>query len=180
MNTEKIELHASVREGYQILLRADAELLLPTEQLKIREFYQSLAERCMNWATDVHGEMLKKEFSALETVHEKSAFRTQQYRFRMRVAHEDGETAAILCESKLLRQRREPQNSYHRLSHVWLLAEENILPFSQILKRFDLKTTTKELGFVPDGIYPENGEMVFFKNPSATDAFREEKRPLSL
>ena len=50
MNVIKEELHATVREGYQILMRADAELYLPEEKPRMLEFYKRMAQTCMRWA----------------------------------------------------------------------------------------------------------------------------------
>ena len=62
MNVEKSERHATVREGYQILLRADAEVLEMMDKPKIRAFYRNMGETCMRWAQEVYGESLRKEF----------------------------------------------------------------------------------------------------------------------
>ena len=175
MKTEKIEMHATVREGYQILLRADAELLMPEDKPKIREFYQRMADTCMKWAEQVYGENLRKEFSELEGIREKSQFRTQRYTMRMRCPWEEGKYAAIICESKLTGQWKEPQKSYHRISHVWNTEEESILPFPQILRNFGLRLSKDMLPFRPDGIYPEGEQMVFFRNVSDRTPFLEQK-----
>ncbi len=172
MNTESRELNTVVREGYQILLRARARLVLPTEQKKIAAYYEALSEKCMAWATEVHGEMLREQLAAFDSVHEKARMGCETYRFDMRIAWEDETLCAILCESRLLGQNRTPVNSYHRLSHVWNLCEESILPARQILSAFDIKP---QIGFAPDGIYPEGREMVFFRNPRGSVPFAEER-----
>ncbi|MBQ7346795.1 MAG: hypothetical protein IJW55_02465 [Clostridia bacterium] len=179
MKIEKIEKHGTVREGYQILLRADAELLLPEEKPLMREFYLHLAQTCMTWAQSVYGESLRKEFLALESVREKSQFRAQHYHLKMRIPWEEGIHAAILCESKLTGQWKEPQKSYHRISHVWNTEEETLLPFSEILKTFGIKLSQGKLPFRPDGIYPEGEQMVFFRNVTDHMAFLEQKLPRS-
>ena len=177
MEFEQVEMHAAVREGYQILLRADATLLMPTDKPKIREFYQRMADTCMRWAEQIHGESLRKDFLELEGIREKSQFRTQRYSLRMRCPFEDDKHAAILCESKLTGQWKEPQKSYHRISHVWNTEEELVLPFSQILRGFGLKLTKNMLPFHPDGIYPEGDMMVFFRNVTDNLPFLEKKLP---
>lgn len=133
----------------------------------------------MNWAQEVHGELLRKEFLELESVKEKSRFRTQRYHFRMRVPWEGGGYAALLCESELTGQWKEPYNSYHRISHVWNTKEELILPFSQILMTFGVKLTKDMFPFRPDGIYPEGGNLVLFRNATETSVFLEKKLPRS-
>ena len=44
MKMERCERHGTVREGYQILLRADAELLLPEDKPLMRAFYEHMGE----------------------------------------------------------------------------------------------------------------------------------------
>ena len=80
METRQELLRATVREGYQILLRAEVELALPEGKQKMAAFYQRMGETCWHWARDIYGERLRKDFSALCSVREKSAFRTQHYR----------------------------------------------------------------------------------------------------
>ena len=180
MKMEKAERHATVREGYQILLRADAELLLPEEKPLMRAFYERLAETCMTWAVSVHGEALRREFLALEEIREKSQFGTQRYRLRMRCVWEEGVWAAILCESDLTGQWKTPQKSYHRISHVWNTEEELALPFGEILENFGVRLAKNKLPFRPDGIYPEGENMVFFRNVTDNVAFLERKLPRNI
>ncbi len=175
MKMERSERHGTVREGYQILLRADAELLLPEDKPLMRAFYEHMGETCMTWAQAVHGEALRKEFLALENIREKSQFGTQRYHFRMRCAWEEDACAVILCESELLGQWREPQKSYHRISHVWNTEEETVLPFAQILDRFGVRISKSKLPFTPDGIYPEGEHMVFFRNVTDHTPFLEKR-----
>ena len=84
---------------------------------------------------------------------------------------------AILCESYLLGQRSDKQNSYHRLSHVWNLDEESILPISQILELFGCGIKMRELPFVPDGVYPDGEELIFYKNPTLESPILQTKSP---
>ncbi|MBR2020122.1 MAG: hypothetical protein IKA05_06965 [Clostridia bacterium] len=180
MNTETVKQHATVREGYQILLRADAELLIPVDKPKMRGFYLKMADTCMKWAEEIYGEELKREFAELETIRERSQFSTQRYRLRIRCPWEEGIHAAFLCESTLTGQWKEPQKSYHRISHVWNTEEESILPFSQILKSFGLRISKQMLPFPPDGMYPEGEEMVFFRNVTDQTPFLEKRLPRNL
>ena len=177
MKLEKIEKRLVVREGYQILLRAEAELLLPVDKPKIAWFYEQTAKTCMKWAEEVRGEALRREFLALEGVREKSRFATQRYRFSMRCPWEEGDWIVLLCESTLTGQWRSPQTSYHRISHVWNCREELILPFSQILSTFGMQLEKKQLPFRPDGIYPEGDDMVFFRNVTENMRFLESRLP---
>ena len=165
MTTEKHG--ACVREGYQVLLRAEAELVFPEGKDVIGNYYRLLCEKCMSWATEVYGERIRSDFLSLEDLHDRALWRAQKYRFLMRIPWQNEHHIAILCESYLLGQRTDKQNSYHRLSHVWNLEEESILPIPQILELFGGGITMRELPFVPDGVYPEGEELIFYKNPTA-------------
>lgn len=177
MNIIKKERHATVREGYQILMRADAELYLPEEKPRMLEFYERMAQTCMRWAEEVHGAALRHDFSQMESIREKSQFRMQTYRLRIHSPWAEGRYAVYLCESELLGQWREPQKSYHRISHVWDVEEELILPESQILRGFGMRLTRNMLPFRPDGIYPCKDKMVFFRNATDNLPFVERKLP---
>ncbi len=177
MNTITEKLSATVREGYQVLLRAEAELILPQEKEIICNYYRILVDKCMTWATDVYGEALRREFLSLEDLHDRALFRAQKYRFLMRIPWEGNGHAALLCESYLLGQRKPKPNSYHRLSHVWNLEEETILPLTQVLTLLGANISLKDLPFRPDGIYPEGQEIVFYKNPTPDSPLQQGKSP---
>ena len=81
MNTTTEKRGACVREGYQVLLRAEAEILLPDGKDVIGNYYRLLVEKCMSWATDVHGERIRQEFLSLEDLHDRALWRAQKYRF---------------------------------------------------------------------------------------------------
>ena len=97
----------------------------------------------------------------------------------MRIPWQSEHHIAILCESYLLGQGQDVQNSYHRLSHVWNLDEESILPISQILELFGCGIKMRELPFTPDGVYPEGSELIFYKNPTAEAPLAQSKSPLT-
>ena len=164
MNTTTEKLAATVREGYQVLLRAEAELLFPDGKEVIGNYYRLLLDKCMSWATEVYGERIRRDFLSLEDLHDRALWRAQKYRFLMRIPWQNEHHAAILCESYLLGQRGSVENSYHRLSHVWNLDEESILPMAQILNLFGCGIELKELPFRPDGVYPDGEELIFYKN----------------
>ena len=177
MNTTTEKRGACVREGYQVLLRAEAELVLPEGKDVICNYYRLLSEKCMSWATEVYGERIRRDFLSLEDLHDRALWRAQKYRFLMRIPWQNEHYIAILCESYLLGQRQEMQNSYHRLSHVWNLEEESILPITQILELFGCGIKMRELPFTPEGVYPEGGELIFYKNPTAQTPLAQSKSP---
>ena len=177
MNTISEQMRATVREGYQVLLRAEAELVLPEGKDVMEKYYHLLAEKCMSWATEVYGERIRQEFLSLEDLHERALYRAQKYRFLMRIPWQGEHYIAILCESYLLGQKQTMQNSYHRLSHVWNLKEESILPIGQILDLFGCGIKLRELPFVPDGVYPDGEELIFYKNPTQETPLTQRKSP---
>ena len=179
MNTTTEKLTATVREGYQVLLRAEAELLLPEGKDVIGNYYRLLSDKCMTWATEVYGERIRRDFLSLEDLHDRALWRAQKYRFLMRIPWQNEHHAAILCESYLLGQRGSVENSYHRLSHVWNLEEQSILPVAQILNLFGCGIKLKDLPFVPQGVYPEGEELIFYKNPTADTPLAQCKSPFA-
>ena len=175
MNTTTEQLRATVREGYQVLLRAEAEMILLEGKDVICNYYRLLCDKCMSWATEVYGERIRQEFLSLEDLHNRALWRAQKYRFLMRVPWQNEHHIAILCESYLLGQQKKTSNSYHRLSHVWNLDEESILPISQVMELFECKIKLRELPFVPEGVYPEGGELIFYKNPTGETPLEQSK-----
>ena len=177
MKVEKRELRTVVREGYQILLRAEIECFLPIEKKEISQFYEVLTETCLKWVQEVCGERLRREFLALESVHEKSQFRTQRYRMMVHSPWEEDGFATILCESRMTGQWKIPQKAYHRIAHVWNLEEESILPPAEVLARCGIRIKRRMLPFRPDGIYPMGDEVIFFRNASDFFPFAEQRLP---
>lgn len=178
MNTKTEQTTATVREGYQVLLRAEAVLVLPEEKDVIGNYYRLLSEKCMSWAVEVHGERIRRDFLSLDDLHDRALWRAQKYRFLMRIPWMSEHHIAILCESYLLGQNQNTQNSYHRLSHVWNLKEESILPIPQILELFGCGIKLRELPFTPDGVYPEGEDLIFYKNPTLDTPLAQSKSPL--
>ncbi len=175
MELEFLELRKAVRHGYQVLLRIEAEICLPFELLKVREFYRGLADACLSWAQDCYGEQLKNDYSALESNRERAQFRPQTYRLRIRDCFENETYIAFLCESILTGRWSGAGDGYHRISHVWNKGEELLLPNPQILKAFGFQLSQKDLPFRPDGIYPEGDSLVVFRNATERYGFLEKK-----
>ncbi len=176
MELEKRTLRGATVEGYRVLLRAEAELLLPRDYEKIGDFYLSLAEKCIAWVTEVSGERMRVAYLEKPTTTEKARFRTRTYRFRMRYLAADERHAVILCETGL--DGEEEGSIFRRLSHVWYLPEQTILPHAQIRKLYAQGKLLKDVGFHPDGVYPEDGTLVFFKNATEKNDFLEKRYPI--
>lgn len=177
MNMEKCERHGVVREGYQILLRAEAELLFPANRPKIKTFYETMADACLSWVQEVYGERLRREFCELEGLREKSQFGIRRYRFWMRSPWEEGDLIALLCESRLT-DWKNPQKGYHRISQVWDTADETMLPPDELLYRLGVRVGKKKFPFVPDGFYPQDGMLILFRNATDKTPFAEIQLPL--
>lgn len=178
MNTTTEQFKATVREGYQVLLRAEAEIVLPEGKDVIGNYYRLMSDKCMSWATEVYGERIRRDFLSLDDLHDRALWRAQKYCFLMRIPWISEHHIAILCESYLLGQRGDIQNSYYRHSHIWNLEEESILPIPQILELLGCDIKPRDLPFVPDGVYPEGGELIFYKNPTAETPLAQSKSPL--
>lgn len=178
MNFEEETRRMSVREGFVVLLQAEAKLLLPGKEYEtMRSFYQKTAESCLLWVTEIYGEELRRAFLSLTEVREKSRFRTKHYRFWMRVPWRDEEHVTILCEST--RESESNHASFYRISHTWNVAEQSILPISQVRKLLGIQKTERSLPFVPDGIYQENETVVIYQNSNEKAEFSEVRFPVS-
>lgn len=177
MTLEQVSQRAIVREGFQILLRAEAELLLPKDQAKIRDFYERMAHTCMTWAETIYGERLRGEFLTCDSIRERSQVRTQRYRLTMRSPWENERLWAVVCESTMTGEWLPVQKRYHRISHVWNLEEETVIPIEQITELFSMHVEKHALSFRPDGVYPEGSDMVFFRNASDQTSFLECRLP---
>ena len=178
MEYDNKSFRGAVIEGYQVLLRAEASLLLPREKTQIAEFYTSLAEKCIQWATEVYGETVRKEFLGLSSDSDRARFSTRRYRFSMRYPWVGREYVAVLCESFLDGEKKRERGAYRRTSHVWSLSEELMLPIPQILKLFGMQGALRKISFRPDGVYPDGGELVMFKNPVKNTDFLENRREI--
>ena len=179
MELEFLEVRKTVRHGYQVLLRVEGELFLPKDVPKIRAFYEDLSNTCLSWAQDQYGKSLEKEYLALESNKERARFHAQKYQFRVRKCFENETLVAFLCEAAFAHRWSGSGDGYRRVSHVWNIREELMLPPSQILQTFGFRLGKKMLPFPPDGIYPEGSSLVIFRNATQNLPFSEKKFDLS-
>ncbi|MBQ9759975.1 MAG: hypothetical protein IJW16_01355 [Clostridia bacterium] len=178
MEFERAFYRRSVREGYVVLLRAEAELLLPVGGYQtMRAFYEKIVEACMNWVVEIYGEEVRRRFLSLESIREKSRFRTQSYRFFMRSPWQEEDYLTLLCESE--RSSLDGDLDFYRICHTWNCREETVLPPAQCRRLFGLSASKGEMPFVPDGFYRENGRIVIYKNKTSTSDFMEVSLPQS-
>lgn len=173
MRFETKNIRASVREGYQILLRADAEVLFPTDFPIIRDYYLRLSEVCVRWATEVHGEALRNRFRRANGIAERSRFGTERYRFGMTVTWDAPPLLSLLCETELCCGEEAPRLRRHRIARVWNTDEQTVLPDRQVLRLFPIAERPK-IGKI-DGLYPEGGQIVFYRNSFGETDFSEER-----
>lgn len=171
LNTRVETRHLIVREGFQILLRADAVLCLPEESERIAAYYERTGTACLKWAEEAEGGRLRAAYLALESNRERSRFRAATYRLECRPVWENGDHAAWVCQSELCGQNGEP--FVRRMSQVWNLREQTLLPTGQILHLCRLRGRKKHPPFRPDGVYPQGNELVFFQNAAFGNPIRE-------
>ncbi len=175
MLTESVLHKTAVTEGYRVLLQAEVSLILPSDYPQICKFYRAVGEKCLAWAVEIVGERLRRAFLSLDTVRERSRFATRQYRLSVAPVWEKGNHAAFLCRSFLPDDAIPPDRREHRMVQVWCLPEETALPLSEVRTLFDCR----HLPFRPDGIYPEGGELVVFRNARASSPPRELRLPFA-
>ena len=178
MEFEQVTRRQSVREGFVVLLRAEATLLLPLGEYDvIRSFYERIGEACMNWVTEIYGEELRRHFLSLTEIREKSRYQTQAYRFWMRSPWEGEGHVTILCEST--RSMLDGTRDFYRICHTWNCKEQSALPPTQCKRLFDFHAPASELPFSPDGFYREGDRMVIYKNANREGHFMEVSFPIS-
>ncbi len=166
--------HAAVREGYQLLLRADAQLQLPVGKDRICEFYRRMSDACLKWATEAEGERIRSAYLALESNRDRARVRLATYQLSCKPVFERSPYVAWVCESVL---RGEGTETVRRMSQVWNAEEETMLPMRQILETFRSKRSCKRPTFRPDGVYPVGEELVFFKNADQRESMKEARVP---
>lgn len=172
MQTEPCRAGTIVKADYCALVRCEAEFEVPEGYPNVLLFYQKAAAAAVRWSEEILGEKAKKEYELLPDLWAKARFLPYRFRLRGKPIFEDPGHFALLCESALLRGS---ERSVRRSAQVWGKREQTILPGREILRRFGCKKTTIPKEFRADGWYPENGELVFFRNPDFKSPFSEKK-----
>ena len=163
-------LREVVREGYRVLLTAEAEIVLPVGMERIEQFYQRMCRACLEWVKQAEGERLRREYLCMEDPMERARMRGARYALRCTPVYDDGVYAAWECNSTLQSSRGLPRE--RRMAQVWQLAEQTGLPFSQILQAFPTDPRGRP-PFRPDGVYPKGEELLFFRNGEGDQPIRE-------
>lgn len=161
LNLTKETLHKNVCEDCRVLLRVDAELLLPSEYEKISDFYRRTGEACMEWVIGAEGERLRAHYLSLEDHIERARTRTASYHLRITPVWERDGYAAFVCRSVLSSVGTAP--SERVMAQLWNLSEQTALPLRQVL-RLCPPAEREKPPFRPDGVYPQGDTLVFYKN----------------
>ncbi len=169
----QLEMQRTVREKYQIILRAHFHAVLPEGYPRIEAFYRKTAQLCMEWAEKEYGAGLLAEYGRLETLRERSNFGVHRIQFTVRAVWEDAHLLAVLTERKVKGTHLLPKDLYYLNAAVWNKAEQTVLPAKQVQRYFQLRGVNRKCGFAPDGLYPnEEGAPVCYKNATASSPFR--------
>lgn len=153
--------HTAIREGYRSLLTTDSELWQPVEYSRICQYYRRVRDACVNWAETAEGERLRRQYLALEEHSDRGRFPTARYEICCRPIWEESVYVTFLCCSVL---QIGTARTERLMSQVWNVSEQTMLPMGQILKQFPTKPMKKRLPFRPDGVYPLEKEVVFYRN----------------
>ena len=170
METEKCRAHTVLREDYRTLLRLDAQIEIPKECHGMRAFYEKMLRAAVRWAEEQEGEDTRRAYAACETIRDKSRFQTRSFRLDG-ILYEIGDRdCAVVCRSTWIRDgERQTRCSVQ----FWDLSEQTILPIKQVLCRRFGRFRMPKLGYRADGCYPQNGDLVFFRNPHGKEPYRE-------
>ncbi len=170
MKMERENIRRVVREGYRILLRAQAELELPEDYETIADYYRRMGEACLEWVTAAEGERILAEYNAIEDTVERARYQTAWYRLCCRCVWERDGHAAWVGES-ILHLPNGP--IVRKTAQVWNLKEQTVLPKGQILKLCKPLPKQSRPPFRADGVYPEGTELIFFRNATTKTSFSE-------
>lgn len=170
LSYEREVRHAAVREGYRSLLKADAELQLPKEYDRICDYYRRVGEACMKWVEAAEGERLRTSYLALDDHRERARFLTAQYRLLCAPVWENEAYVSYRCHSVF---QWNGEKIERVMAQVWCMEEQTLLPMRQILKRFAPPKCAKRPPFRPDGVYPAQGELIFYRNGREKSSYEE-------
>ena len=170
METEKCRAHTVLREDYRTLLRLDAQIEIPNECQGMRAFYEKMLRAAVRWAEEQEGEETRSAYAACETIREKSRFQTRSFRLEGTLYEIGDRDCAVVCRSTWI---RDGEQQTRCSVQFWDLSEQTILPIKQVLRRRFGRVRMPKLGYRADGCYPQNGDLVFFRNPHGKEPYRE-------
>jgi hypothetical protein len=151
-------------------LQLDTEIWLPQGHGRMEEYYLRVRDACVKWAERAEGERLCEAYRAIEDHMERARFQTASYRLICSPVWEESLYAVYLCRSALQigGERKE-----RVMAQVWNTEEETILPMGQVIKSFPAEKSKKRIPFRPDGVYPLDGELVFYRNARDARSYGE-------
>lgn len=162
--------HTAVREGYRSILQADTELWLPTGYGKMEDYYCRVWEACVKWAETAEGERLREAYLSISDHMERARFQTASYHLTCAPVWEELPYVAYLCRSVLKIGHRKTERV---MAQVWNIEEQTLLPMGQVLRVFPTQTEKKRIPFRPDGVYPLDEELVFYRNENGEREYCE-------
>ncbi len=161
-----------VREDYRVLARCEVEIEVPEGHPNIALFYQKTAGAAVRWSEEVLAKKVKNEYALLPDVWAKARFLPYRFCLRGKTVFEDLEYVAVVCQAVLSHGN---EREVRRAAQVWSKREGTLLPSRLVKRLFGGKKMSLPKGFRADGCYPTNGEMIFFRNPTAKEPFLEKK-----
>lgn len=176
METELCAAHAVLREEYRTLVRADATIAIPRENEAMRRFYGQMIQTAVRWAEEVEGARQRAAYLALSDIWERSRFRPSVLRLSGSAREIDDRFLAVVCDLTLT--RGDGGGEHRRSAQVWNPAENTFLPEKEILRRWFGGKKAGDFGYRADGCYPENGGVVFFRNPHRGEPFSEIRKEI--
>ena len=175
METTQESLRRIVRESYRILLRAEAELALPSRYEIIADYYRRMGEACLEWVCAAEGERILSAYRSIEDTAERARFPMARYRMVCKCVWEHGVHAAWVGESVLYPPAKAPIR--RKTAQVWNLDEQTVLPRGELLRLCKPLQKQSRPPFRADGVYPDGGDLVFFRNASPRNDFSEFRIP---
>ncbi len=172
----QLDMQRTVRQRYQILLRAHIHAELPDAYPRIADFYRSAAQRCMDWAEGEFGARLFAEYTELETLRQRSEFGVHRIQFTIRLGYEDARILTVLCERRAKGARILPKEFYYLCADVWNKRDEMLMPMRQVQHLLRIRDLRRACEFAPDGLYPnEEGIPIAYLNAGSEVPFRERR-----
>jgi hypothetical protein len=136
----------------------------------MEEYYLRVREACVKWAETAEGERLRGVYLAVEDHMERARFQTAAYRLICSPVWEEFPYVTYVCRSVLQIGHEKTERV---MAQVWNVEEETILPMGQVLRAFPTQATKKRIPFRPDGVYPLDGELVFYRNANGERIYSE-------
>ena len=156
---DEIRNRKAVREGYRILLKAEAILWLPREAEQVRDYYLRMGEACTAWAETVEGERLRSCFLAVEDPVAQWRIPTVRYGLSCFPVWEKFPHVGYVCRSVL---RQEGEETVRCMAQIWNLEEQTLLPEVQARRLMAEARGDKRISVPKGGVATEAEVEAFF------------------